>query len=389
MSFNLAFAALLFLPHLSALEPQGSPSLSPSEILAREGPSVVVIERRDQHGTAIGQASGVIIRTDGIVVTNFHVLKGACDLRVETVQGERFPVASVVAMQETSDIALLRISAKNLPVATIGDSSALRTGARVVAIGNPRGLENSLSEGLISGIRRIGSDDLLQITAPISPGSSGGGLYDAKGRLVGITTFTLRESQNLNFAVPVASITKLLKQTAGAEVAWSVAAAGLCSDTSAKLDAVQIVGVLGRSLFEDSVRSLLTELNGGQEPQPSWRNVTEIGELRNYLFRRVGILIDFLDGVAYTVELHGRDPGGIFRGTLPFRGTFPLGLSWGMSQNEVGRLLGPPKYPPMTMPPAWGLCNTLESFRIGKYSYSLGYSESGHLVYIDVRLNTK
>lgn len=382
----LALAPLFLLPHLPAIEPQGSLSLSPAEILAREGPSVVVIERLDKDGTATGQASGVIIRPDGIVVTNFHVLKGACDLRVKTAEGDRFPVAGVVAMQERSDIALLRVSGKKLPAATMGDSSALRAGARVVAIGNPLGLQNSLSEGLISGIRRIGSDDFLQITAPISSGSSGGGLYDTKGRLVGITTFTLKESQNLNFAIPVASITPLLKQSAGAEVTWSIAAVALCSDTSAKLETGRILGVLGRSLFEDGVRSFLGELNGGQEPQPSRRLVSEMGELTSYMFQRVGVDLEFVDGVADHVVLLGRGAGVMFRGTTPFRGSLPLGLSWGMSRDDVHKLLESIKIRPRIIT---GFATTTEFCEVGKHTFIFQYSEGVGLSSVSVSLRFK
>ncbi len=118
----------------------------------------------------------------------------------------------------SQDIAILHIEGENKqfrPV-ILGNSDDLQVGERVLAIGNPYGWENTVSDGLISGIREIDDFKLLQITAPISPGSSGGALFNMKGEVIGITTIGSQwGAQNLNFAIPINSLKSLIKQDLG------------------------------------------------------------------------------------------------------------------------------------------------------------------------------
>jgi len=185
-------------------------------LFGRVSPSVVVIDARGKDHL---QGSGVVVGP-GQVVTNYHVINGATSLEVR--QGERRWPATAEAIDPKRDLAVLAIKSFDLPRVTLRPSSALVVGERVYAVGAPRGLELTLSDGLISALRRDRPDKtekndkgdksaptpdapaLIQTTVPISPGSSGGGLFDAQGRLVGITTFFRRRgAQSAFFAIPV------------------------------------------------------------------------------------------------------------------------------------------------------------------------------------------
>ena len=180
---------------------------TPQQIFEVASPSIVVVEVHDSAGKLEATGSGVVIAT-GEVVTNCHVAQEGKTLLVR--QGKASYPAHVHYADRERDLCQLTVpNFKASPIA-LGDVANLRTGARVVAIGAPEGLELSVSEGLISSLRELGAGStIIQTTAPISPGSSGGGLFDEEGRLIGITTFYLAEGQNLNFALPVNWVAQL------------------------------------------------------------------------------------------------------------------------------------------------------------------------------------
>jgi len=117
-------------------------------------------------------------------------------------------VRRVVSVSKALDLAILEVDQPQKPV-KIAPLDKLGPGDKVVAIGNPRGLEGSVSEGIVSAIRGSGDIKVLQITAPVSPGSSGGPLFSSKGEVIGVTTATLKDSQSLNFAVPASFLLTL------------------------------------------------------------------------------------------------------------------------------------------------------------------------------------
>ena len=159
----------------------------------------MVVESLDAQGSAIRFGSGVVI-APGRVITNRHVIEGGASFRVEH-GGEKWP-AALAGVSPDHDLAGLSVAGLAAPDVTVRDSSSLAVGERVYAIGAPEGLELTISEGLISGLRDFDKGRVIQTSAAMSPGSSGGGLFDSEGRLVGITTFYLKEGQSLNFAVP-------------------------------------------------------------------------------------------------------------------------------------------------------------------------------------------
>ena len=173
--------------------------LSPQEIFKRAAPSVMVVESVDAKGTVTAFGSGVVIAS-GRVVTNRHVIGGGVSFKVEH-DGKTWP-AKLLKVDPDHDLAELSVAGLDAPAVRIRPSSTLAAGEKVCAIGAPEGLELTISEGVISGLRDVDKDRVIQTSAAISPGSSGGGLFDIQGRLVGITTFYLKEGQSLNFALP-------------------------------------------------------------------------------------------------------------------------------------------------------------------------------------------
>jgi hypothetical protein len=125
-------------------------------------------------------------------------------------QKTKFNIEGVVGIDEKRDLILLKVSGIKSQTLTLGDDTKMAAGDTVYAVGNPEGLEGTFSQGIISGIRQIENDKLLQITAPISPGSSGGPVLNSSGEVVGVAVSTYREGQNLNFAVPVSYLQSLL-----------------------------------------------------------------------------------------------------------------------------------------------------------------------------------
>ena len=182
------------------------PALSPDVLFHQVAPSVFVVEGLGPDQSVLRQGSGVATADEG-VVTNRHVVAGATILRVR--QAARTWVATVAGRDSTHDLVRLRVPGLTAPPLPLRLSTDLRIGERVYAVGAPQGLELSLSEGLISGLRLFQGLRVIQTTAAISAGSSGGGLFDDRGRLIGITTFYSNDGQNLNFAIPGEGIVAL------------------------------------------------------------------------------------------------------------------------------------------------------------------------------------
>src|SRR5215470_3672334 len=171
--------------------------LGGTELFERVSPAVVVVEAVAASGRPFGLGSGVILDR-GLVVTNRHVVEEASAVRVR--QGARRWPATVLRVSREHDLALLSVTGLGASAMPLRASSGLKTGERVWAVGAPQGLELTLSEGIISGLRPVEKFKLIQTTASISPGSSGGGLFDDRAQLLGITTFQFSGGQNLNFA---------------------------------------------------------------------------------------------------------------------------------------------------------------------------------------------
>jgi hypothetical protein len=202
-------------------------ALNPEQIFEKVSPSVWAVRSLDAAGRPINNGSGVVIGP-GRIVTNCHVLA-----RAKAVQVRREKLSHEAALEHADperDLCTLTVKDFNAPAVAVSELAGARIGQRVYTVGNPEGLALTLSEGLISGLR---SEDPrlppIQTSAPISPGSSGGGLFDSEGRLLGITTAAVlgrrRIAQNLNFAVPAEWIAEVPARAAAALAARTVAAA--------------------------------------------------------------------------------------------------------------------------------------------------------------------
>jgi S1-C subfamily serine protease len=171
------------------------------------GPAVICVEgpRGETRG---GQGSGVLLTPDGYALTNSHVAGGRKQLTAVTEEGDRLD-AELVGDDPHSDLALVRLAARDLPYAELGDSDALRVGQLVIAMGNPLGFRSTVSTGVVSAtgraMRGVGGrliENIVQHTAPLNPGNSGGPLVDTRGRVVGVNTAIIAMAQGLGFAVP-------------------------------------------------------------------------------------------------------------------------------------------------------------------------------------------
>ncbi len=171
--------------------------------------AVVTILAFDPSGNPKGLGSGIITSAEGEVVTNYHVIKGASSLLVKLLNGAMFPVEGLLASVPEQDFAVLKVKGKELPAVRLGLLKSVKVGQLVFALGSPLGMEQTFTNGMVSSIRD-GSEvkmpalpKVIQHTAPISPGNSGGPLLNQLGDVIGINTLMIEGGQNLNFAVPI------------------------------------------------------------------------------------------------------------------------------------------------------------------------------------------
>jgi S1-C subfamily serine protease len=192
---------------------------STSEIFEATVPSIVYINTISNGFWYFG--SGAILTSDGVIVTNYHVIEDSDTVMVATKSGDVYEVTEVLAYDKNLDIAFLKIDAAYLTPIPIGDSRAVEVGDPTLVIGHPEGLLNTLSLGNVSGIRDYRSQDAgvqFQITNPISMGNSGGAVINQYGELIGIPSWSLEYEdnsvavQNVNFAVPMHEALELLKR---------------------------------------------------------------------------------------------------------------------------------------------------------------------------------
>ncbi len=177
-------------------------------VVQKVGPAVIAVTGRRGDRTGGGMGSGFLITPDGYALTNSHVVHGRDRMGAVTQDGDSLD-AELIGDDPSTDTALIRVSARDLPHAELGDSEALRVGQLVIAMGNPLGFQSTVSTGVVSALGRAlrgeGGrliDDIIQHTAPLNPGNSGGPLVDSRGRVVGINTAIIPMAQGLGFAVP-------------------------------------------------------------------------------------------------------------------------------------------------------------------------------------------
>jgi len=186
------------------------------------GPAVVSIHigegRSPSEFEPSGAGSGFVITPDGYILTNSHVAAGAREMRAVFMDGRRL-AATLIGHDPSTDLAVLRVSASGLPYTILIDSSGLRVGQLVIAMGNPLGFQSTVSTGVVSSLgRALRSQDgrlienIIQHTAPLNPGNSGGPLLDTRGRVIGINTAIIAMAQGIGFAIPAGTARSVVPQ---------------------------------------------------------------------------------------------------------------------------------------------------------------------------------
>jgi S1-C subfamily serine protease len=197
--------ALLPMAALGQADPQtAAQSFDSAEITKKVAPAVVLIKGSTNTGDVLG--SGFIISSDGKIATNLHVIDGLRNGGVQLASGEKFDSFSVLAFDARKDIAIIKISGFDLPSVPLGNSNTIQVGEPVLAVGSPLGLQGSVTTGVISSVRDDpagGGFEVLQTDAAANPGNSGGPLVNRRCEVIGIITFKIGGTENLNFAIPV------------------------------------------------------------------------------------------------------------------------------------------------------------------------------------------
>ena len=189
-----------------------------NEVSNRVGPSVVSIRSMSRRGFMSQQGSGVLVRADGVIVTNNHVVKGSNTIQVQLGDG-RIYRAELLGTDPDTDLAILKIEARDLVAAPMEDSDVTAVGEWVLAMGNPLGLGHTVTAGIVSGLGHSGLDiaeyeDFIQTDAAINPGNSGGPLVDLAGRIVGINTAIGTRSagsEGIAYAIPIRIVRMVLE----------------------------------------------------------------------------------------------------------------------------------------------------------------------------------
>jgi S1-C subfamily serine protease len=167
----------------------------------------------DSNGQPLSLGSGFCV-SDEAIASNLHVIEGATRGNAKLIAEKRkYEIEGIVALSTQRDLVVMKISSFPSQALSLGNSDTVQVGDSVYAVGNPQGLEGTFSQGIVSGIGELGSDKLLQITAPISPGSSGGPVLNDKGEVIGVSAATFRGGQNLNFAIPSKYLKELLSKS--------------------------------------------------------------------------------------------------------------------------------------------------------------------------------
>lgn len=271
------------------------------EIARRAFGSTVLLVMEDANGQPLSLGSGFFVRS-GEVASNLHVVEGAARGYAKIIgQKAKYDIEGITAVDPERDLVVLKISGARVRALALGNSDAVQVGETIYAVGNPQGLEGTFSQGIVSSIREVGTDKLLQITAPISPGSSGGPVLNGKGEVIGVSVATFRGGQNLNFAIPSNYLNTLLGKAGPAKPLAQVKPA-------------------------KSQRSILADL-GGRSSEGVEGGQFLWGIWGNYTFSLRNQLRDNVKNIVCLVVFYDRQNTPIEFDLITYRGTIPAGLS--------------------------------------------------------------
>lgn len=190
----------------------GQDNISDLPDIARKARSAIyLLITYDSNGKELKSGTGFVTSNDGKMITNYHVIEGANSVIAKSESGGIYPIKGLIATDSANDLAVLEIDGHNLPALNLGSSINLEAGQQIFVIGSPLGLEGTLSDGIISAVRKISGNNLwIQITAPISHGSSGSPVFNSQGEVIGVATMNLLGGQSLNFAIGIETVKHLL-----------------------------------------------------------------------------------------------------------------------------------------------------------------------------------
>lgn len=251
-------------------------------------------QRRPYKERSLG--SGFIISDEGYILTNAHVVSGADEIKVKLSDGREFK-GTVKGLDEKLDIALIKIAKDHLPVATLGDSDKIEVGEWVMAIGNPFGLSQTVTAGIVSATGRvIGSgpyDDFIQTDASINPGNSGGPLFNAQGEVIGINTAIVAGGQGIGFAIPVnmaKAIIPQLREKGKVTRGWlGVSVQPITPELAASFGLSSATGALVAEVIKDSPADKAGLKSGDVILEFDGKKISEMNELpRNVAATPIG-----------------------------------------------------------------------------------------------------
>lgn len=216
MKSGLTATAILVVVSIATGLPPANAQSDLSKVFDEINPSVLTVSVFDGNGRQISHGSGFVVDQKGIIATSLHVVQGAKVIRLTSIDDEEFAVDGILRLDQEWDVALLKTGRLPLKALALAPAGTARVGMDVIAIGSPLGFSNTISQGIVSGLRKPRQnseyDDLLQITSAVSPGSSGGPVLTVDGQVIGIATATTRGAQNLNFAVPSRVVQELMDE---------------------------------------------------------------------------------------------------------------------------------------------------------------------------------
>ena len=212
--WNSLFIVIVILIYCFANTTSAQTTLSTEDIAEKALAATVYLEMKDSTGKTLGIGSGFFVKPN-IIATNYHVIEGASKGTAKLVgKYTTYKIEGITATDRINDLVLLKVTSFGIKPLTLGDSNTVRIGETVYVAGNPKGLEGTFSDGIISSRRDRYTRERLQMTAPISPGSSGGPVLNKKGEVIGISFagHQALDAQNLNFAIPSKYLKKLMAQ---------------------------------------------------------------------------------------------------------------------------------------------------------------------------------
>lgn len=209
---------VLLISGISLLKLHGEDAVAVDKIADKVRPSVLTVINAGRDGYAQGLGTGFVISKDGLVVTNLHVVGEARPINVELQDGRRPRVTEVLGWSRKDDLIIFRIDVSDIPPLELGPPEKMPQGSAVVAMGNPLGLRYSVVSAVVSGVREVEGQELIQLAMPIESGNSGGPLVDVEGKLRGIVNMKSAVSENLGYAIPVSVLRSLLANPAPVKI---------------------------------------------------------------------------------------------------------------------------------------------------------------------------